>query len=125
MDHPPLISKHPRKNLLLLVDEDICTVMAICINTFLDQGVCPTEPNQPALRCLETDGLLWGDAELRKGYRVDMLAEAMRCDLTGMMICQEIYDHLFDKLITEPGLCGPRDTSHFFWQLSKRLKVPC
>ena len=88
MDYPPLIPKHPRQKLLLPVEDDICAVMAICINTFLDQGVCPTEPNQPALSCLKTNGLLWGDAKLRKDYRVDVLAEATRCDLTGMMICQ-------------------------------------
>src|SRR5882724_10707693 len=115
MDHPPLIFKHLMQKLCLPVEEDICVVRAIFIHTFLDQGMCPAEPDQPGLIHSKTDGLFWGDAKLKKDDGVDMFAEATRGDLTGMIICQEIHDHLLDIFITEPGSCGPRATSHFFW----------
>jgi len=81
-----IIFKHPRQILLLLVEDDICAVMVIFIHIFLDQGMCPVEPDQPVLSRSNINGLLWGDAKLRKDYRVDVLAEATRCDLTSMMI---------------------------------------
>jgi len=115
MNHPPLELKHSRQKFLLPVEDNICAVVAIFVNTFLDKGVCPANPDQPVLSCSQTDGLLWSDAELRKDDRIDMVSESARGDLSSGKVIQEVQDSLLDMLITEPGPCCPRATSCFFW----------